>query len=87
VLDRGVFTDFTLRSVFTANFRLAKVMMLCETTKQVEELSEHQVGGRPRSGILEIPETGAIIDEITMPCHNEQINRSSFCNTSTYSAH
>jgi hypothetical protein len=64
VLDRVVFTDFTLRSVLTANFRLVDVVciifaarprvcaVLCETSKQAVNLSVlvHQDGGSGNSG-------------------------------------
>jgi hypothetical protein len=62
--------------VFTANSRLTKVVsvkfaarpllcvVLCETTKQVVNLSVHQDGGRHRIWIPEILETGAINAEI-----------------------
>jgi hypothetical protein len=78
-----VFTDFILCGVFTANSCLAEVVsvkfstqpqlhsVLCETTKQAVKLSAHQDGSGPRTRILEILETEAIIAEISMPCHNE----------------
>jgi hypothetical protein len=43
--------------------------VLCETTKQAANLSEHQDGGHHRTGIPEILETGAIITEISIPGH------------------
>jgi hypothetical protein len=65
MLDRVVYTDFTLHSVFTVNSHLTKVVsvkfasqlrlcaVLCETTKQMVNLNVHQDGGRPNAGILE----------------------------------
>jgi hypothetical protein len=81
--SRVVFTDFTLCSVFAANFCLAMVVsvkfaawsrlctVLCETTKQAVNLSVHQDGGRPSAGIPEILEAEASISEISMSCHQE----------------
>jgi hypothetical protein len=66
VLDRVAITDFILLSVFTPNSCLAKVVsvkfaarsrmcaVMCETTKQAVNLSVHQDGGRPSTGIPEI---------------------------------
>jgi hypothetical protein len=48
------------------------VRSVCETTKQGVNMSVQQDGGRPRTGISEILETGTIIIEISMPRHNEQ---------------
>jgi hypothetical protein len=65
-LDRMVFTDVTLCSVFTANSRLATVVsvkfaaqtrvctVLCKTPKQAVNLSVHQDGTHPSTGIREI---------------------------------
>jgi hypothetical protein len=76
VLDRVVYTDLTLHSVFMANSHLTKVVLvkfagqlqlcavLCETREQVVSLRAHQDGGRPSSRILEILETEAKITEI-----------------------
>jgi hypothetical protein len=76
LLERVVYTDFTLRSVFMANSRLAKLVsgkfvarppecsVLCETAKQAVNLSVHQDGGCPRTGIPEILGTGDISAEI-----------------------
>jgi hypothetical protein len=66
------FNDFTLRSVFTANSRLAKAVSvkfaarprLCATRKQAVNLSVHQDGGRPSNGILEIQGTEGSMAEI-----------------------
>jgi hypothetical protein len=66
VLDKVVFTDITLRNVFTSNSSLAKevsvkfatwqqvCVVLGETSKQAVNLSVHQDGGHPSTGILEI---------------------------------
>jgi hypothetical protein len=75
VLDREHFTDFTLRPVFTAKSRSAKVLVkfaarlrvctvLCETSEQAVNLSVQQDGGRPSTGIPEMLETEASIAEI-----------------------
>jgi hypothetical protein len=71
MLDRGVFMDCTLHGVFTANSRLAKVMSVkfatwlrvCETSKQTVNLSVHQDGGHPITGIPEILDTETSIAE------------------------
>jgi hypothetical protein len=55
---------------FAAQPRLCAV--LYKTTKQAVNLSVHEDGGRPRTGISEILETEAIITEISMPWHNEK---------------
>jgi hypothetical protein len=77
-VGRVNFTDFTLRSVFTANSRLAKVVpakfmvqsrvcaVLCEISKQAANLSEHQDGGCPSAGISEIMNIETSIAEILM---------------------
>jgi hypothetical protein len=61
--------DFTLRSVFTANSRLAEMVsekfaawprviaVLRETSKQAINFSVHEAGGRNSTGIKEILET------------------------------
>jgi hypothetical protein len=84
---------FSLLSVFMANSCLAKVVsvkfaaqprlcaVLCKTTKQALNLSVYQDGGHPSSWIPETMEAEAIIAEISMSCHNEQITRSSFYST------
>jgi hypothetical protein len=71
-----VFTDFTLRSGFTANFDLAEVVwvkfaarprvcaVVCETYKQAVNLSVHQDGGHPSTGNQEILDTEASVAEI-----------------------
>jgi hypothetical protein len=76
LLDRVAFMDFTLRSVFTANSRLAEVVLvkfaarprvcavLDETSEQAVDLSVHQDGGRPSTGIPEILDTETSIVEI-----------------------
>jgi hypothetical protein len=75
-LDRVVFKGFTLHSVFKANSRLAKVVsakfvarlwfcaVLCETTKQVVNLSVHRDDGHPSTRILKILETEASTAQI-----------------------
>jgi hypothetical protein len=66
--------DFTLHNVFTANSCLAEVLvkfaaqpqvcvMLCATTKQAVNLSVHQDGRRPSTGIPEILDTETSIIE------------------------
>jgi hypothetical protein len=72
----AVFADFALDSVFTANSHLAKVVsvkfadrprvcaVLYDTSKQAVNLSVHQDGGRPSTGIPEILKTVARIAEI-----------------------
>jgi hypothetical protein len=69
VLDSVVFTDFTLRSVFTANSRLTTVVsvklaarpllgaVVYETTKQALNLNVHQDGGSASIGVPKILET------------------------------
>jgi hypothetical protein len=64
LLDRVVFTDFTLRSVFRTNSSLAEVVLvkfatwpqvctvLCETSKQAVNLYVPQDGRCPSTGIL-----------------------------------
>jgi hypothetical protein len=78
VLDRAVFTDFNLRSEFTANSRSLKMVLMkftarphlcaimCEK-KQAVNLGVHQDGGRPRSRIPEILETEAMIADERFP--------------------
>jgi hypothetical protein len=56
--------------------------VLCETTKQAANLSVQQDGARPKTGIPEMLEKEAIIAEISMQCHDEEIPRSSFCTAS-----
>jgi hypothetical protein len=82
-VGQWLFTDFTLRSVFTTNTRFAKVVsvkfaawqrmcvVLCETSKQAVNLSVHQDDGHPSTGIPEILDTEASIAEISMSCHHE----------------
>jgi hypothetical protein len=78
VLDKVVFTDLTLHSVITSTAvcetasekvaaRPRSCAVLCETTKQAVNLCMHQDGGRHRTSIPEILESGAIIAEISMP--------------------
>jgi hypothetical protein len=91
VLDRVVLTDFNLRNVFTANSCLGEVVSgkfaarprVCAVlyeTKQAVNLSAHKDGGSPETII---PKTEAIIAVISVPCHNEQMPRSSFCSTTS----
>jgi hypothetical protein len=82
VLNRVDFTDITLRSVFTANCHLAKVVSVkladrprlyavLYNNKTRDDLSVHQDGGRPSTGLPKILETEVITDEFSMPYHNE----------------
>jgi hypothetical protein len=76
MLDKVYFTNFTSRSVITAKSSLAKMMsvkcaawprvcaVLCESSKQAENLSVQQDEGQPNTGITEILDTGASINEI-----------------------
>jgi hypothetical protein len=77
VLDRVVFNDLTLHSVF-AKSRLTKVRQrrlplgrrcaqCVRNNKTRSELSVHQDGGRPRTGIPKILEAETIIAETSMP--------------------
>jgi hypothetical protein len=62
--------------VLTVNSRLAKVVsmkfaawprvcaVLCESSKQAENSSVEQDEGQPNTGIMEILDTGAIVNEI-----------------------
>jgi hypothetical protein len=71
-----VSTDLILRSLFTANYRLAKVVsvkfavrprlwaVLYETTKQAVNLSVHQDVGRPSTRIPQIVESRVSVAEI-----------------------
>jgi hypothetical protein len=84
-IGSGVFCVVRSDTVYrgSAGTRLAKVVCakfaarprvcaaLCETTKQTANLSAHQNGGRPSSGIAEILETETSIAEIRMSCHHE----------------
>jgi hypothetical protein len=75
-VGRTVFTDFTLRSMFTANSHLVEVVsakftaqpwvcaVLRHTSKQAVNLSVNQDDGRPSTGITEILDTEASIAEI-----------------------
>jgi hypothetical protein len=77
MFDRMVFMDFTLHSVLTANSRLAKVVSvkfaarprvcagLCATSKYATSFSA-QHGGRPSTGIAEIPNTEASTADISI---------------------
>jgi hypothetical protein len=77
------FSQTSLHVVFTANSRLVKVVsvkfaawphvcaVLCETTKQAVNLSVHQDGRRPSTGIQEIMETEASTTEIWISCHHK----------------
>jgi hypothetical protein len=76
VLDRVHLMGFTLHSIFTVNPGAVR--------KKAVNLSVHQDGGRPSTGIVEALEAEAIITEISMPCHNEQVYRRSFRSTNRY---
>jgi hypothetical protein len=75
-VGRMIFTDFTLRGMFTANSQLVEVVsakftaqprvcaVLCETSKQAVNLCLNQDDGRPSTGIAEILDTQPNIAEI-----------------------
>jgi hypothetical protein len=91
LLDRVVFTDFILCSVFTTNSLLAKVVsvkfaarlqvcaVLCETSKIAANISVHQDGGRPST---RIPESS--IAENWKSCHHKRMPRKSLCSATSY---
>jgi hypothetical protein len=83
VLDRVVFTDFILVSVYVANSRLAKVktakFAAQQTNKQAVNLSVHQDDGRPCTWNPEIPDKDVDIAEFSVSCHQGKVPRSRLC--------
>jgi hypothetical protein len=90
VLDRVVFTDLTLHSVIAPTPVWRKCVrggchpdaVVLSAVRNNKTSCESECT-RHRTGISDILETEAVIAEISLPYHNEQVPRSSFFSTAS----